>query len=86
MLLLYWVERLICEIVVKSSKIWMAENLVRSGHIGEDRVLRKTLKDLCEETKIPYGTAKRRQDRDGKCTSYVLDDGKTWVVWREVVR
>lgn len=72
--------------MTKKSRIWMAENVVRSGVVGKDRVLRKTLKAVCGDCGVAYGTAKRRQDREGGSTSYVLGNGETWVLWREEVK
>lgn len=51
----------------KTVKLWVAKPLN-----GGNEVMKKTLKGLCEEIGLSYSTAKSRQDKDGKKTTWVV--------------
>lgn len=61
-------------------KIWVGVELE-----GGRRVMRTTLKGVCEELGIAYTTAKRRQEKDLGGTVYVVEGKAVRVTMEEVL-
>lgn len=58
-------------------KVWFAREIK-----SEKREERRTLKGICEAVGVSYSTGKRRQDKDGGKTVYVVNPGMlVWEIW-----
>lgn len=64
----------------KKIKIWNAKTL--NGEESSKKA--GTMKSLCSKLGISYNTAKKRQDMDGKATTWLIGN-IAWEVWVEFV-
>ena len=62
----------------KSVKIWVAVS------VSGKRESRRTLLSLCQVLGIPYSTAKKKQDKEGGVTAYVVGN-TAWEIKMEIV-